>query len=149
MGVFVTCGCSVSSDTDVPVEEFQNKQRTVENGKGGAASGLRLALLRPSDATDMAALQGVLRLDGECLYVGGSEDSDSRTLPAFSFANVKWDTGTKTLVAHGKRIAIGQKVLLTGSTAVDRNMLRWVQKPNDSCSFSDIFITGAIEPRSD
>ena len=111
-----------------------------------APGGVRLALLQPGPDTDMAALEGVLHVEGPCLYVVGNDKTRSRTLPAFSFSDVRWDSGTRSLQARGAAFANGQRVLLTGSTPADPARLRWAQRPDPSCDASDLYVVGAIDP---
>ena len=111
-----------------------------------AAGGIRLALLQPSPDTDMAALEGVLHVEGPCLYIVGNDRIRSRTLPAFSFSDVRWDSGTQSLHARGAAFANGQRVLLTGSKPADPARLRWAQRPDPSCDASDLYVVGAIDP---
>lgn len=155
IGALVLLCISTFSGCAAPVNESASAQNVPEDrvlspaGHEDLAQGLRLALLRPSTSTDMAAIEGILRVDGLCLYVAGPKDFSGKTTPAFSFAEVSWDAGTKILTARGLRIGEGQKVRLTGSTSSKPETLSWHQKPDPSCNLSHVFVTGAIEPLPD
>jgi hypothetical protein len=110
------------------------------------STGVRLALLRPSGDTLMAALEGVLHADGRCLYIVGDDKAQSRTLPAFHIAGMSWDEASRTLRVRGKTFALGQRVVLGGGEASNPAALDWVQRPDPSCDSSDLFMTGTIEP---
>jgi hypothetical protein len=113
--------------------------------EAASQTGVRLALLRPSGDTLMAALEGVLHAEGRCLYVIGDDKARSRTLPAFHIAGMSWDEPTRTLRARGKSFALGQRVVLGGGEAADSAALDWVQRPDPTCDSSDLFMTGTIE----
>ncbi len=141
----LTAGCGARGGESTPVHNA-----TGERGGGVSESpepnGVRLALLRPSADMNMAALEGVLIVDGPCLYVTGTGGSGGRTMPAFTITGARWDVSTQALVVAGVRITNGQRVRLTGGSPPTSGGLDWVQQPAPSCDKSDLFITGAIEP---
>lgn len=145
LSVIVISGCSAERNESASMQNLPQEQGSSPTSNRDAVEGLRLALLRPTSATDMAAAEGILRVDGRCLYVKGPGASSSGLTPAFSFAEVSWDPRAKTLTARGVRISEGQKVRLTGSTSATPGLLDWVQKPHTSCNMSHVFVTGAIE----
>lgn len=130
---------SVHQEGPAPVEETNNE----------AAGGVHLALLDPSDASDAAALEGYLHVEGRCLYVTDRRGSGPRAHPAFLIRDARWDAQQGVLVAHGRRYRPGQRVRLGGSTAADPRLLRWRQPPDPSCDNASVFVTGMIEPLSD
>jgi hypothetical protein len=94
----------------------------------------------------MAALEGYLHFEGACLYIVGNNKAEGRTLPAFSFSDVRWDPNSRTLLARGAAFADGQRVLLTGGAPPNLFGLRWVQRPDPTCDASELFVVGAIDP---
>ena len=119
--------------------------RTGDRPEAGDAGGVRLALLEPSADSDAAALEGVLQVEGRCLYVVQPGGAGARTMPAFLIAGARWDAERNLLLAHGKSFAPAQRVSLGGSMASDRSLLRWVQPPDPSCDTASIFVTGSID----
>ena len=116
---------------------------------GPAASaeqdGVQLALLEPSDVSDLAALEGELRAEGKCLYLT-QRGASGKTLLAFLIPDARWDAEGKRLVARGKTFVPGQRVRLGGSSAGNRALLRWRQPPHPSCDARGIMVVGAIDP---
>ncbi len=121
------------------------QEQTGPRAEAASQTGVRLALLRPSGDTLMAALEGVLHAEGRCLYVVGDDKARSRTLPAFHIAGMSWDEPTRTLRARGKAFALGERVVLGGGEAANPAALDWIQRPDPSCDSSDLFMTGTIE----
>lgn len=109
-------------------------------------TGVSLALLRPSNDMLLAALEGVLQVEGRCLYIAGDDHRRSRTLPAFHIADISWDEPTRTLRVRGKTFALGQRVVLGGGEPANPATLDWVQRPDPSCDSSDLFMAGTIDP---
>jgi hypothetical protein len=104
------------------------------------ATQVRLALLPPSRESDLAALEGRLRVDGPCLYVGNAT-------PAWLIEGIRWNEATGRLEAQGKSFAAGDLVVLGGGGAGgDPAKLPWVQPPDPSCDMSELFIAGSIDP---
>ncbi len=122
------------------------QEQAVPRPEAASPTGVRLALLRPSGDTLMAALEGVLHAEGSCLYVVGDDRARSRTLPAFHIAGMSWDEPTRTLRVRGKTFALGERVVLGGGEAANPAALDWAQRPDPSCDSSDLFMTGTIEP---
>lgn len=114
--------------------------------EAASSTGVKLALLQPSDDMLMAALEGVLHAEGRCLYVVGDDKPRSRTLPAFHIAGISWDEPSRTLRVRGKTFALGERVVLGGGETPDPAALDWVQRPDPSCDSSDLFMTGTIDP---
>ncbi len=114
--------------------------------EAASQTGVRLALLRPSGDSLMAALEGVLHAEGRCLYIVGDDEGQGRTLPAFHIAGMSWDEPTRTLRVRGKSFALGERVVLGGGETPDPAALDWVQRPDPTCDSSDLFMTGTIEP---
>ncbi len=94
----------------------------------------------------LAALEGVLHVEGRCLYVVGADRRRSRTLPAFHIDDISWDAAARALRVRGQAFAPGDRVLLTGGEAPGSAALRWVRRPHPSCDSSNLFIAGAIDP---
>lgn len=140
----LAAGCGTRGRESEPVRTAAGKQGEPFSDHSASRS-VRLALLRPSADTDMAALEGVLTVDGPCLYITGPGGLGSRTMPAFSLSNVRWDGATQSLVIGSRRIASGHRVRLTGGSPPTLDGLDWVQQPPPSCDKSDLFMTGAIE----
>lgn len=137
---------NIVADSEHGITEASSEQAVPLSANGGSPDGVRLALLQPSASTDMAALEGVLRVDGPCLYVTGPNSAGSRTTPAFSFTGIRWNASTQALQVQGASITDGTRVRLTGGTPPNPGRLSWAQKPDPSCDLSDVFVTGAIEP---
>lgn len=145
--LLLAAACDRPPDESPPSPEAPPKAKL--DGDGTAGTGVRLALLEPSNDMFLASLEGVLHAEGRCLYVVGTDRKRSRTLPAFHIADMIWDSGTRTLKANGRVFAQGERVLLTGGSPPTTAGFRWVQRPDPSCDSSDIFVTGAIEPARD
>ena len=139
-------GCNGRPEGNDPAAVKVADERASSDKGGG---GVRLALLEPSDDMFLAALEGILHAEGECLYIVGTDKKRSRTLPAFHIADIGWDSGARTLKVNGRVFAQGDRVLLTGGRPPTTAGFRWVQRPDPSCDASDIFVTGAIEPARD
>lgn len=110
-----------------------------------APEGVRLALLEPTGVSDASGVEGVLQLDGDCVSIGSGGESTGKMIPAFTGSNVRWNPQNNAIDIAGRQIAVGQKVLLTGSLSTRPDLLVWEQKP--SCSADEvgtIFVTGAI-----
>jgi hypothetical protein len=107
--------------------------------------GVRLALLEPGGDTDLARLEGILSVDGRCLYIAGNDKTKNRTLPAFALAGVRWDSGTRTLRAGDKVFAQGQRIVLGGGEPANPAALNWLQRPDPSCDASDLFVVGTVD----
>jgi hypothetical protein len=131
---------------DRPDESTPSPEAASKAGPNGPGTGVRLALLPPSGDTLMAALEGILHVEGRCLYIVGSDRKRNRTLPAFHIAGMSWDEPTRTLRVRDKRFAPGQRVVLGGGQVSNPAALDWVQRPDPSCDSSDLFMTGTIDP---
>jgi hypothetical protein len=129
----------------LPTAGCDRPQESTLRPEAASPTGVRLALLQPSGDMLMAALEGVLHAEGPCLYIVGDDKARSRTLPAFHIAGISWDEATRTLRAHGKTFALGQRVVLGGGETPNPAALAWVQRPDPSCDSSDLFMTGSID----
>lgn len=107
---------------------------------------LRLALLQPSNATNLAALEGYLHTDGSCIYITGRGGSGMKALPAFTIPGIRWDSRREAIIARGRAYRLGERVLLAGGEPFEGQVLNWVQPPHPGCDTSDIFIVGDINP---
>lgn len=146
LGLSTLTGCGATDDRSASVQRVPGDEAVAPNPGRDPAGTVRLALLQPSGDTNMAALEGVLLVEGSCLYVTGTEERGRRTMPAFSFSDVRWDANAGLLKAGDVNIYGGQRVRLTGGTPPDMAALEWVQRPDPSCDASDLFVTGVIEP---
>jgi hypothetical protein len=104
-----------------------------------------LALLHASADTDLAALEGVLHVEGRCLYIVGNDKTKNKTLPAFALEGVRWDSRTKTLQVRDTAFAPGERIILGGGEPANPASLSWVQRPDPSCDSSDLFVVGTID----
>jgi hypothetical protein len=143
--LLLVAACDRQRDADAPLAP-RTPPAAVSNGAGTSSAGVRLALLRPSGHTDLAALEGTLHAEGGCLYIVGSDKTRNRTLPAFALEGVRWDEPAKTLHVRDATFAQGQRIVLGGGEPADPAALRWVQRPDPSCDASDLFVAGTIDP---
>ncbi len=111
----------------------------------GEVGGVRLALLTPSRDFDLAAMEGVLRVEGPCVYVGGKEGRGGSLL-AFGMPEVRWDGAARRLHVYDRSFAPGDLVVVGGSHAHDPARLPWRQRPDPSCDTSQVWVTGTMDP---
>lgn len=143
IGTLLLLGCgSQTGRADIAAQERGDVANSAE---ARSSKSVRLALLEPSRASDAAALEGFLLVQGRCLYVTGRDGLGVKTTPAFLIPGARWDAQKSVLLAHGKSFSSGQRVALGGSTATNPALLTWVQKPDPSCDSSSVFVTGMID----
>lgn len=140
-GALLLAACGPASRPDAPAAE----QPVAEKAQPADRDGVRLALLEPSNDTDLAGLEGVLEAEGRCLYLAQPGASAGRTLLAFTIPGISWDPQRHALVAYGKTFAPGQRVLLGGSGTMNPKVHRWTQPPDPSCDTKAVAVVGTIE----
>jgi hypothetical protein len=143
-GALVLAGCGPARETGGRGEQGPAGDATT-TARSTNGNGVLLPLLTPSHDTDLAGLEGVLQVEGRCLYLAQPGRSQARTLLAFTIPGISWDGERNVLVAHGKTFAPGQPVLLSGSGTMNPDVHRWVQPPDPSCETKGVAVIGAIE----
>lgn len=124
-------------------EHSRQEERTSGGHELPADQEVRLALLRPGPIHTDLGLEGVLQVEGRCLYVAQPDSSAGRSLLVFPFP-ASWDAQRNLLLVGKKSFAPGQWVSL-GRVAGDVDRRDWLQAPDPSCDSSSIFVTGSIE----
>ena len=143
-GALLLAGCGPARETGKRFEE-EPADGAAATAQSTNRNGVRLPLLTPSNDTDSAGLEGVLQVEGRCLYLTQPDRSGARTLLAFTIPGISWDEERNVLVAYGKSFTPGQRVLLSGSGTMNPAIHRWVQPPDPSCDTGAIAVIGAIE----
>lgn len=143
LGTLLLFGCGPRSERSNAAA--QKRGGAINSAEARTSKSVRLALLEPSTASDAAALEGFLLVEGRCLYLTGRGGLGAKTILAFLIPGAKWDAEKSLLLAHGKAFSSGQRVMLGGSTATNPALLTWVQKPDPSCDSSDVYVTGTID----
>jgi hypothetical protein len=144
LGTLLVAGCGPARETAGRREEAPAGGATA-TAQSTTGNGVRLPLLTPSNDTDLAGLEGVLEVEGRCLYLTQPGRSQARTLLAFTIPGVRWDEARDRLVAYGKSFAPGQRVLLGGSGTMNPDVHRWTQPPDPSCDTRAVAVVGAID----
>lgn len=122
---------------------------TGERAAGGAA-GVRLARLPDSLVGDTAAVVGVLRAEGPCLYLAAA--ASTRYLIAFTIPGARWDAAREALVVPSRGAEAGaatyrpgERVTLSGSEAHAATLSgQWVEPPAAACDTRHIWIANSI-----
>jgi hypothetical protein len=118
---------------------------------GGAATEVRLSKLPDSPVGDTAALPGVLRAEGACLYLEAA--GSTRYLIASTIPGARWDAARQALVvpseggAEAATYRPGERVNLGGSEARAATLAgQWVEPPAETCDTGRIWVTNSILP---
>lgn len=97
------------------------------------------------DAAPVALLEGVLRIDGKCVYVESSELRKTflAILPA---AGTSWSTASSTLTVFGEEFTDGTRVGASGFGREGRPNVPiadpvLVQQPSEQCDATNIWFT--------
>ena len=145
--LLLLAGCGGGDAGRPPAPQEKRSELAPTAGEADGA-GVRLALLQPSGEMLMAAREGVLHVEGPCLYVIGTDSSRSRTLPLFHIADIRWDPSARVLKVGNAAFSPGERIVLTGGETANAEALPWVQRPDPACETSNLFIAGMIEPAS-
>jgi hypothetical protein len=88
---------------------------------------------------DDGRLEGILRRDGDCLYV---DAGDYRPFLALPRDGVWWDEERGQLVFDDVRYDVDGPVAFGGSEAFDPAQIDWLWAPAESCDLSKVFVAG-------
>jgi hypothetical protein len=140
-----------------PATSTRQEGAAGESVEGGTATGtsteVRLARLPDSRLGDAAAAEGVLRVEGTCLYLEAA--GSIRYLIASTIPGARWDAAGEALVvpseggAEAATYSPGERVNLGGSEARAATLSgKWVEPPGAACDTSRIWVTNSILPAS-
>jgi hypothetical protein len=101
--------------------------------------------VKPSAEGDAAALEGVLEVAEQCIYINAG---GARTLIASAVEGARWDSAEGTLRIGDLRLRPGARIFLGGSFAPLANLGgRWVDAPPQGCATSRVWIASTIRAR--
>lgn len=140
-----------------PAASTRQEGAAGESVAGGTAMGtsteVKLARLPDSRLGDAASAEGVLRVEGTCLYLEAA--GHTRYLIASTIPGARWDAAGKALVvpseggAEDATYRPGERVNLGGSeTRAAALSGKWVEPPGAVCDTSRIWVTNSILPAS-
>jgi hypothetical protein len=155
LAVFLAAACSGPAVREQsPAASTRQEGAAGESVAGGTASTsteVRLARLPDSRLGDAAVAEGMLRVEGTCLYLEAA--GPTRYLIASTIPGARWDTAGKALVvpseggAEAATYRPGEKVNLGGSEARAATLSgKWVEPPGAVCDTSRIWVTNSILP---
>jgi hypothetical protein len=138
----LACGCTPAGDRERNEAASVSGNRAQQESYDDDAGPVRLALLPPSREGDAAAAQGVLEVDGPCLYLRSADGS--RFLLALMTFDTRWED--ERLKIGDRSYAPGERVTVGGSEAAGAIAdLAWVQPPDPSCDIARIWITVSVD----
>lgn len=140
LGAALCAGC----DPGAPEESNASSPGT-NDVAAHAAAGVLVPLLEQNGMADAVLTEGVLHVDGPCLYVTNDSGARERIMPAFTVP-VSWDARENVLVAGENRMKPGEQVWLSGGRAASLRATAWLQAPHPFCDASNIYVSNDISP---
>lgn len=142
--------CRGPAAREAPSASTRQEGAASEGAAGGTATEVRLARLPDSRLGDAAAVAGVLRVEGACLYLDAA--GSARYLIAFTIPGARWDAVSESLVVPSGRTEAsaatyrpGERVTLGGSEARAATLSgQWVEPPAAACDVRRIWIANSI-----
>jgi hypothetical protein len=101
--------------------------------------------IHASSSVHMAAIRGVLVVDGECLFLTG--DGSTRVGIAWP-AGSSWSVAAQAVVVNGVSSRVGETVLLSGGaydpSPEDIEITPWIAAPVPECLGDKFWLAGSI-----
>ncbi|MBI5947659.1 MAG: hypothetical protein HY875_05950 [Chloroflexi bacterium] len=92
---------------------------------------------------DDALAEGILVLEGKCLYLESSTAGTlTRFLVAFAADGTSWSEAERAVTIPGATYRVGTLVGLGGSEAITGRTMEWVVPPAESCDQTHIWGAG-------